>query len=157
MRERLQFFYSDICLQMNIFSNTSLKLRAQPAVRAICPYVFLKTWGTTGKSRHTKFCVSAKSKIRRIPYVFVRRRYLPLTDPRRLPTFWHVDSTHLQVRRVVPLALLLIYWYSNTTHSLQLDENGNGHFEWHPSVFFSVTEEEWCSSLETPRSTFPLA
>ena len=25
-------------------------------------------------------------------------------DPKRLPTFWHVDSTYLHVRRAVPLA-----------------------------------------------------
>ena len=32
---------------------------------------------------------------------FVRRRYSSRTDTQILPTFLHVDSTHLQVRRVV--------------------------------------------------------
>ena len=49
--------------------------------------------------------LSACSKITPIPYEFIRRRSLPLTDPKILHTFWHVDSTYLHVRRVVPLAL----------------------------------------------------
>ena len=90
--------------------------------RAGASPVLARTGGESAARCHTKFClhvkfygVSACSKVRLISYEFVRRQYLPLTEPKRLPTFWHVDSTYLHVRRVVPLALRLKSSLSTST------------------------------------------
>ena len=103
--------------------------------------------GSTGHARHThsgesvartqpersesSSCTKSATVCLRAPKS-VRRRYSSRTDTQILPTFLHVDSTHLQVRRDVTTALWLdilrIWSAADTLHCVVAD-----YLQWRPS------------------------